>query len=789
MNVQYVDMQNLVAVSVDQLNTASVSTGDLTVSGALTLPAASVTNTMLANPSLTINGSVVPLGGSATVGVMTTSQTTGVFPVLFGDTTYTGPVNVRTIQNSGLTFDAATATVISSNADIFNNLHAGALTVQTSATVLGTTTCSNGLAVTGVASVSGTTTTGTLTCTGTGTFPKGNNAAGVSYSAVFGAANNPASSGQIAIVDGNSNNQYAQVYCRSNTFGVQGNCTAISLWKPTTIGTSLTVKDATLATTLSTIDSTGMNIAAGQAYKKAGIALRTLDIPEVTNLYYTDARAQAAISVNSVGSEVAASYSAGVITVPPLTAGSVALSKLTSGTEGNLIVCDVLGVPTYAPLPLTLSSTGSEVAASYASGVITVPALTTASVALAKLASGTAGNLIVCGALGAPAYAPLPLSLTSTGSEIAASYASGVITVPALSAASVSLAKIAGGTVNQIAVCNSLGRPTYGTVPNASLANSAITLGGTSISLGGSQSTLAGPLTITGTLSCGTLYATSTSVTTQSATGGTANTAYATSGVNYQCSASPSLLCGTNLVNGGVLLLGSLAGPISGSLYAVGTILQNYNGHTQLDNRSTSSTAVAAIGIGAAMPYQSITIGSATSPNSTINGTVINLTGAVSVNGRPLFNAGNDQSYTFYMPITSATYIPLSSTTAPFDSISCAITLRSLTSKVLITFTCGICRGPANATIYLSVGCNFGGVVSTDLTNGCPGGFYMVSMASLFYQPASFTVMLNSSQIATTTANPIALIVYAKTNGLAGTYIGYAGTPGGYVGMSATEIG
>ena len=244
------------------------------------------------------------------------------------------------------------------------------------------------------------------------------------------------------------------------------------------------------------------------------------------------------------------------------------------------------------------------------------------------------------------------------------------------------------------------------------------------------------------------------------------------------------------------MLLKSLSTGPYGALYSFGTLLQNYAGDSLLDNKTTTSGVETFIRIGESMPYQSVNIGSATSSGVTVKGavmaltsTTLALTGAVSVNGRPLFNAGNDQSYTFYMPITSATYIPLTSITAPFDSISCAITLRSLTSKVLITFTCGICRGPANATIYLSVGCNFGGVVSTDLTNGCPGGFYMVSMASLFYQPASFTVMLNSSQIATTTANPVALIMYAKTNGLAGTYIGYAGTPGGYVGMSATEIG
>ena len=48
----------------------------------------------------------------------------------------------------------------------------------------------------------------------------GNNASGVSYSATFGSASST-QSGQIALIDGTSSNQYAQLYCRSNVFGVQ----------------------------------------------------------------------------------------------------------------------------------------------------------------------------------------------------------------------------------------------------------------------------------------------------------------------------------------------------------------------------------------------------------------------------------------------------------------------------------------------------------------------------------------------------------------------------------------
>ena len=36
-------------------------------------------------------------------------------------------------------------------------------------------------------------------------------------------------SGQMALIDGSSSNQYAQLYCRSNIFGVQGNIIATSI--------------------------------------------------------------------------------------------------------------------------------------------------------------------------------------------------------------------------------------------------------------------------------------------------------------------------------------------------------------------------------------------------------------------------------------------------------------------------------------------------------------------------------------------------------------------------------
>ena len=69
---------------------------------------------------------------------------------------------------------------------------------------------------------------GTITCS------NGSSVAGVQYSAIFGQASST-KSGQIALIDGTSSNQYAQLYCRSNVFGIQGNITSIALTKNTSI--------------------------------------------------------------------------------------------------------------------------------------------------------------------------------------------------------------------------------------------------------------------------------------------------------------------------------------------------------------------------------------------------------------------------------------------------------------------------------------------------------------------------------------------------------------------------
>ena len=162
---------------------------------------------------------------------------------------------------------------------------------------------------------SGNFSTGTITCI------NGSSVQGAPYSAVFGQSSST-NSGQLALIDGTSNNQYAQLYCRSNVFGVQGNITSIALQKNTSITGSLDV-------------STGINIPTGQTYKINNVeylATKTTDnlTEGTTNKYYSStlAQADAKIAISSTDStEIDFTYTSGNITAI-LKANTIDISRL-----------------------------------------------------------------------------------------------------------------------------------------------------------------------------------------------------------------------------------------------------------------------------------------------------------------------------------------------------------------------------------------------------------------------------------------------------------------------------
>jgi hypothetical protein len=87
------------------------------------------------------------------------------------------------------------------------------------------------------------------------------------------------------------------------------------------------------------------------------VVLTTANISENTNLYYTDARARAAISLTTTGASGAATYSSGVLNIPNYTIAGLGgisgsgtsnyLTKFTSATSiGNSIIAESAGLAT-----------------------------------------------------------------------------------------------------------------------------------------------------------------------------------------------------------------------------------------------------------------------------------------------------------------------------------------------------------------------------------------------------------------------------------------------------------
>jgi hypothetical protein len=198
---------------------------------------------------------------------------------------------------------------------------------------------------------------GTITCS------NGSAVQGAPYSAVFGQASST-KSGQIAIIDATSANQYAQIYCRSNVLGIQGNITSIALQKNTSITGTLDV-------------SSGINIPTGQTYKINNAEYLTTkntnDLTEgTTNKYYSSvlAQADAKIAISSTDStEIDFTYTSGNITAI-LKDNTVDISRLktaqidTANTAKTLVKRDINGYINSSVLNAS-SGTGSTAIMSF----------------------------------------------------------------------------------------------------------------------------------------------------------------------------------------------------------------------------------------------------------------------------------------------------------------------------------------------------------------------------------------------------------------------------------------
>ena len=233
----------------------------------------------------------------------------------------------------------------------------------------------------------------------------------------------------------------------------------------------------------------------------------TADLTENTNLYYTDARARASVSVTDSGGDGSLAYnsSTGVITYTGPSASEVRAHISVASGSGLTYSSGEIGTSAIpnsqlANDSLTIGSTEIDLGATQ--GTL---------VGLTSLASGTliagvedaanaieigSGNIIFEGST-ADAYEVTLTSADATSSDKTITLPDATGTVALLS--TLSVAGSSGLTYNS-------GTGQFGTssIPNAQLANSSVTIGSTSVSLGATVTTFTGLSALTSTTLTGT---------------------------------------------------------------------------------------------------------------------------------------------------------------------------------------------------------------------------------------------------------------------------------------------
>ena len=233
----------------------------------------------------------------------------------------------------------------------------------------------------------------------------------------------------------------------------------------------------------------------------------TADLSENTNLYYTNARARAAVSVTDSGGDGSLAYnsSTGVITYTGPSASEVRAHLSVASGSGLTYSSGEFGTSAIPNSQLandsvTIGSTEIDLGATQ--GTL---------VGLTSLASGTliagvedaanaieigSGNIIFEGGT-ADAHEIILTASDAAGSDKTITLPDSTGTVALLS--TLSVAGSSGLTYNS-------GTGQFGTsaIPNAQLANSAVTIGGTSVSLGATVTTFTGLSSLTSTTLIGT---------------------------------------------------------------------------------------------------------------------------------------------------------------------------------------------------------------------------------------------------------------------------------------------
>jgi len=165
---------------------------------------------------------------------------------------------------------------------------------------------------------------------------------------------------------------------------------------------------------------------------------------------------------------------------------AIAHSKLASLTAGNVLLGNATNVPTSTALTGDVTVNSSGVTAIGSGVIVNADINASAAIALSKLASGTSGQIIVANASGVPTWVSETGDITISDTGVTAIGSGVIVNADVNASAAIDLSKLASGTSGQVVIANGTGVPTYTTISGDITVSSTgvATIAANSVALG-----------------------------------------------------------------------------------------------------------------------------------------------------------------------------------------------------------------------------------------------------------------------------------------------------------------
>jgi sporulation protein YlmC with PRC-barrel domain len=127
---------------------------------------------------------------------------------------------------------------------------------------------------------------------------------------------------------------------------------------------------------------------------------------------------------------------------------AIALSKIATGTQGQVVIANSSGIPTYTAISGDIAVTNAGVTSISSGVIVNADINASAAIALSKIASGTAAQVVIANSSGVPTYTSISgdATIDSTGNiQIAADK---IVNADINTSAAIDLGKLADATID-----------------------------------------------------------------------------------------------------------------------------------------------------------------------------------------------------------------------------------------------------------------------------------------------------------------------------------------------------